>query len=182
MSLGRPLSRRWLRWLPNLSAFLRVKRSRSMAPNLPVKRPREAKMARSGKGTAVSHSVKSAGESLQSTGLVRSTKPSRFGKTSRIPARSSRPDRLDETKATSGSARTSSTERIVGNTRSASKTGNKRTQKLPVSNLSLFNTEPSTFPKRIHWLADLDSAHRCGAVTRRGVFRLVQDSLLLQSS
>ena len=117
------------------------KRSRSTEPDLLIKRLRAAEMMRSGMEPLATQPAKSAGESLQSTMPVQSDTSPGFTRTPRVSARPSRAARSDDSKATSGSSRTPSTQGIASKTQSASQAGNKRAQKLLASDTPLSNTE-----------------------------------------
>ena len=103
------------------------KRTRSREPNLPIKRPRAAKMTRSETESVATPSDKSACGSLQSTGPVQSATSFSFTGASRVSARSSRSARSDASKATLGSARILSTQKVARKKRSDLQAENKRT-------------------------------------------------------
>ena len=142
------------------------KRSRSTESHFPIKRPRAAKMTRSGTEAVDTPSVKSSSGSPRSTGPVLSATLSGFTGASPVSARSSRSARSDESKVTSGSARIPSTQGVASETRSAFQAGNERDQKLPARDPPLSDTEPFQSNKE-DTLAALSgsrsSLRRCGS-------------------
>ena len=117
------------------------KQSRSTDPGLPTKRPRTVKLTRAGTESVDTAKAKSVGESPRSTGPVRSAKSSVSDGIPRVSTRPSRSTHSDGFTATSGPARTPTTQGTASRKRSASQTGSKRAQKLPATVPPLSDTE-----------------------------------------
>ena len=129
-------------------------------------------------------SVKSTGRILRSTGPVGPTQTSGSKEGFPKSARSSRQAQHDKSQASSGRSTrpVRPTQGLAGKTRSNFQTGNKRTQKLPASNLSLSETD-SFESSDENTLAALSGSRSCrDAVDCPRAYRRGQDLPLLRSS